>query len=1283
MNKLLLIVAIISLSLTSCSEDDNINNDNSIAITEIQLPESDTENPFIAGSSITIKGKGFTKSSEIWFRIVTTKSTSDVKAVVTAFTDMQIIFTAPDIEGTQSIVHKQHDKEQVLGEMIFTKEIAGAIIIGKKEYPLDSKAQDLSITVSTNIEDVEIVIPSDVDWITYTVPTKGMKDKVFILEIRENGHSERVAKVTFKNTATNISETITVTQFQLNAIVIGKKAYPLESKAQDLPITVSSNVDVEVIIPSNVDWISIDPTSRALSDKVLTLKITENGHSERVAEVIFKNTETNVSDVITVTQSQLNAIVIGEKKYNLESNMQDLPITVSTNIEDVEIVIPSDVDWITYTVPTKGMKDKVFILEIRENGHSERVAKVTFKNTATNISETITVTQFQLNAIVIGKKAYPLESKAQDLPITVSSNVDVEVIIPSSVDWISVTPATKAMTDKVITLKITKNGHSERTAEVTFKNTATNVSETITVTQSQLNAIIIGEKEYLLESKAQELPITVSSNVDIEVIIPSDVDWISKAPDTKTMTDKVITLKITKNGHSERTAEVTFKNTATNVSETIVINQEKKGALDITSTQRIIGSEGLSSYSIDLQTNIEYEVIISEKDMSWISIVNSSSNRTIVSDNIYLKIEENTTNQPRSSEITIKDINSELFEKIIITQSEDAFFLLGQNPYDLPVNGAENLEVELFSITEYDIIIPNEDKSWVSLIKNTKGENSNPDRLYFNIEPNDTYSDRSVNIKIQDQYSVANVTLVFNQSQNNAMVITQKDVMVGENGGDFEIQLQANVDYEVVMPEVTWLEQVPQTRSLVSDKIKFRVTEHFAGPYNRTADIKFKIKNTDQEYSLTIIQTSSAYGIYTDRDIHDFNWELVKTKDMQSKAVLSKFGNYDEETNKWHYRLMGDVNPSYHDYWKAISEFSDIFDGNEFTITELHLSYGGDCLFSKITKGGMVKNLTIQDIYIKNSETNSNVGGICGYLDSDSEISNCTVGSFTGQAYGQLGGICSINYGLISSCTKKDLLATGFVQVLQVSGGIVATNYGVVIDCQNESNLSASQLSYQGGICGTNYGKIISSSNNGNISNDNLYIYPDNYKFYSKGGICGRSIGGSIIACVNNGDMILNCSGVGSIYVGGICGTVSENDNIIISNISTGSIVVKLTENVDGAVGGLCARITDQNYCVANYSVGILETTSYLGAITGIDRPNDFQIESNLWLENKGAEKRFGNITSTGSSDIIGRKMIGEMQKSTNELNQAKNAWNQANPNNKCEYEFYDVVGDYPKLRKK
>ena len=146
MKNLFLFGAILALCFTSCSKDDDNNVTPDAPIAGVELPESDPTNPTAAGSPVTIKGKGFTKASEIWFRVAA-RSTSDVKATVTAFTQTSITFTAPDVEGSQSIVLKQDGKEQVLGEMFLAKELADAKLYSfRSEYDENYNPKPLVIS---------------------------------------------------------------------------------------------------------------------------------------------------------------------------------------------------------------------------------------------------------------------------------------------------------------------------------------------------------------------------------------------------------------------------------------------------------------------------------------------------------------------------------------------------------------------------------------------------------------------------------------------------------------------------------------------------------------------------------------------------------------------------------------------------------------------------------------------------------------------------------------------------------------------------------------------------------------------------------------------------------------------------------------------------------------------------------------------------------------------------------------------------------------------------------
>ena len=104
----------------ACSDDDD--KDNELPIVGLEFPKF--ENPVKPGESITIKGEGFTKASEIWFRtiIARAENTGDVKAIVTEVNSTGITFTAPEVYGNQSVLLKENGKEYELGKMTFEEQ---------------------------------------------------------------------------------------------------------------------------------------------------------------------------------------------------------------------------------------------------------------------------------------------------------------------------------------------------------------------------------------------------------------------------------------------------------------------------------------------------------------------------------------------------------------------------------------------------------------------------------------------------------------------------------------------------------------------------------------------------------------------------------------------------------------------------------------------------------------------------------------------------------------------------------------------------------------------------------------------------------------------------------------------------------------------------------------------------------------------------------------------------------------------------------------------------------
>lgn len=145
MKKLLFFVLAAGL-LFGCKKDDST----PCPVSGATLPTSSAENPISAGSAVTIQGRGFTASSEIWLRGVATKADGDVQATVTGVTETAITFTAPSVSGEQSVILRQNGGEWPLGKMYFA---AASDILPKKIVKVISTYEEPDFEAKTTTKE--------------------------------------------------------------------------------------------------------------------------------------------------------------------------------------------------------------------------------------------------------------------------------------------------------------------------------------------------------------------------------------------------------------------------------------------------------------------------------------------------------------------------------------------------------------------------------------------------------------------------------------------------------------------------------------------------------------------------------------------------------------------------------------------------------------------------------------------------------------------------------------------------------------------------------------------------------------------------------------------------------------------------------------------------------------------------------------------------------------------------------------------------------------------------
>ncbi len=188
------------------------------------------------------------------------------------------------------------------------------------------------------------------------------------------------------------------------------------------------------------------------------------------------------------------------------------------------------------------------------------------------------------------------------------------------------------------------------------------------------------------------------------------------------------------------------------------------------------------------------------------------------------------------------------------------------------------------------------------------------------------------------------------------------------------------------------------------------------------------------------------------------------TEDFQDKTIkLTRDITLNENVLNENGELNGDGSnlKQWTPIGKSGAPFFGAFDGQGHIISGIYISNSSDYqgLFGYVD-GGTIQNVTVADSYIKGDQY---VGGIVGYNDSDSKVSNCSYsGTVTGTgAYAYVGGIVGANNsgGTVSNCSNSGKV-TGTSSNAYV-GGIVGNNYGTVSNCSNCGDVSGGNM---GGI---------------------------------------------------------------------------------------------------------------------------------------------------------------------------------------------------------------------------
>ena len=486
-----------------------------------------------------------------------------------------------------------------------------ALTVTSSKFEVKAEGGEVEIEVKANIDYDYTIEESAKSWVKYKT-TRAMETSTLVFDISENTSiDKREAKITFKSG--NLKEVVTIYQDGTDyAIIISKDEYAVSDKGETITVEIKSNVDVVVEIPSDVDWVK-ESSSRAMSTNTYYFEISPNeDYNSRSTTIKFTNKENNLSESISITQAQKDAIVIAKDSYSLNDEGGNIDIEVGHNVDfDIEI---SD-NWITQTT-TRAFETETLRFNITANtSEDSREGTIRFISKDKSITQIVKVYQAQKDALIVSKKDITIDEQQQTVEFEVRANVEYTVSDPSA-GWLH-REETRAMTSQTIRYTVDANtSYDSRTATITVQSKDGSLKETISITQAQKDAIVLAKSSYNLENEGGNIDIEVGHNVDFDIEISDN--WITQTT-TRAFETETLTFNITANtSEDSRDGTIKFISKDNTITQTVTISQNGEPVRIITFADQYAKKVCVEKYD----TNGDGE--LSEREAASVRFIDSN-----------------------------------------------------------------------------------------------------------------------------------------------------------------------------------------------------------------------------------------------------------------------------------------------------------------------------------------------------------------------------------------------------------------------------------------------------------------------------------------------------------------------------------------------------------------------------------------------------------------------------------------------------------------------------------
>lgn len=628
-----------------------------------------------------------------------------------------------------------------------TQKQKDGLTVTSNKVEVDANGGDIAIEVKANVK-FEYEIEKDAQsWIT-TNDSRALTASTLKFKVSENEEtSKREGKIVIRSG--ELSETVTIYQEGSKpTIVLTQNEYTISSSGETIKVELKSNVNYEIQLP-NVDWIK-ESSSRTMSAFTHYFEVDSNEeYDARYAEVLFVNKENGLSEKVMITQMQKDAIIVAKKEYTIEATGGSLDFEVNTNID---FIVTTSADWIVQNTHGRGLEAKSLSFTIAENTSDEaREGLITISSG--ELKQEIKVIQKVQSTFSVSQTEFNVASAGGKFGLNVSTNGEYTVTLPK-VDWLNEITTRATSTYSHVFSVSANDTYDAREAEIIFTNKETGEVLKVKVIQAQRDAIIVANKEYIVEADGGSLDFEVNANVDFSVT--TSVNWITQNTGSRGLKAKPLSFTIAEN-QADESREGLITISSSDLKQEIRVIQKEKFVFAVSETEFSISSNG-GEISVNVITNGEYVV-----DLMGTYWVKETTNRSVSNYNHTFSILSNESYNDREANIRFFHKRSKETIWVKIYQSQKDAIIVEKNEYEFDEEGGL-LEFNVNTNVQYDI---KTSVDWISQVESRRLEKGT---LVFTIAKNNTkkdregeiiliYKDLSQNIIVKQSYEKSSGTI--------------------------------------------------------------------------------------------------------------------------------------------------------------------------------------------------------------------------------------------------------------------------------------------------------------------------------------------------------------------------------------------------------------------------------------------------------------------------------------------------------------------------------------------